>query len=95
MNEEIRNTSESVEEVKKIVVMKIQVNETREMGEGRPRDDDGKMISCLNNDQTNKTMAEDVERDNVGQRRPRGQQPCTHAGALEAQGLEEFVEHCK
>ena len=58
MKEEIRNTSESLEKIKKTVVMEIQVNETREMGEGRPRDDDGR-------------MAEDVERDNVGERRPR------------------------
>ena len=58
MKEEIRNTSESLEEIKKIVVMEIQVNETGEMREGRPRDDDGK-------------MAEDVERDNVGERRPK------------------------
>ena len=58
MKEEIRNTSESPEEIKKTVVMEIQVNETGEMGESRPRDDDGQ-------------MAEDVERDNVGERRHR------------------------
>ena len=55
---EIRDTSESPEEINKTVVMEIQVNETEEMGEGRLRNDDGQ-------------MAEDVERDNVGQRRPR------------------------
>ena len=57
MKEEIRNTSESLEEIKKTVVMEIEVNETIKMGEGRPRNDNGK-------------IAEDVERDNVGGRRP-------------------------
>ena len=58
MKEQIRNTSESLEEIKKTVVKEIQVNETEEMGEGRARDDDGQ-------------MAKNVERDNVGERRPR------------------------
>ena len=58
VKEEIRNTSESLEEIKKTVVIEIQVNKTGEMGEGRPTDDDGRMV-------------EDVVRDNVGERRPR------------------------
>ena len=41
VKEEIRNTSESLEEIKKTLVMEIQVNETGKMGKGRPRDDDG------------------------------------------------------
>ena len=56
VKEEIRNTSESLEEIKETVVMEIQVNETGEMGEGRPRNDDGQ-------------MAEDLEKDNVDERR--------------------------
>ena len=63
--EEIRNTSESLEEIKKTVVIEIQVNETGEMGKGLPRDDDRQMV-------------EDVERDNVAERRPR------RAAALDA-----------
>ena len=67
-----RDTSESLEEIKKTVVMEIQVNETGEMGEGRPRNDVG-------------WMAEEVERDNVSERRPWKKADWTHAGALEAQ----------
>ena len=58
MKEVIRNTSESPEEIKNAVMMEIQVNKTGEIGEGLPTDDDGRMV-------------EDVERDNVGERRPR------------------------
>ena len=90
MKEEIRNTSGSLEKIKKTVVMEIHVNETGEMGDGRPRNDDGLMV-------------EDVERDNVGERRLR------RAAALHARwrtrvmpepwrlmgGGEEFVEYCK
>ena len=65
VKEEIRNTSESLEEIKTTVVMKIQVNETGEMGVGRPRNDSGQMVEV-------------VERDNVGERRPR------RAAALQA-----------
>ena len=72
MKEEIRNTSGSLEKIKKTVVMEIQVNETGEMGEGRPRNDVGWMV-------------EEVERDNVSERRPRKTADWTHAGALEAQ----------
>ena len=56
MKEEIRNTGESLKGIRKTVVMEIQVNEIREMGEGRPRNDDQR-------------MAEAVERNNVGERR--------------------------
>ena len=41
MKEGIRDTSESLEEIKKTVVMEIQVNEAGEMVEGRPRNVDG------------------------------------------------------
>ena len=47
MKEVIRNTSESLEEVEKTVIMEIEVIETREMGEDRPRNDDGQMAEDL------------------------------------------------
>ena len=90
----IRNTSESLEEIKKTVVMEIEVNEIDEMGEGRPRDDGIQ-------------MAEDVERDIVDERRP-WKASALHArwrtGVMSefwrlkgggGVGGGEFVEYCK